>query len=88
MNLNLNEMSNESEVVQGATKSEIQLEGSNAQSQMFVDSQIKLGETSSLSNTPTQLRSLNEIYARSNVNMIEFENYEEATTDNALKKPI
>lgn len=55
---------------------------------MFVDSKTKLGETSSLSNTPTQLRSLSEVYARCNVNMIELENYEEATTDNALKKAM
>lgn len=50
---------------------------------MFVDSQTEFGETTGAINTLVKLRSLNDVYARCNVSMIESKKYEETATDKA-----
>lgn len=55
---------------------------------MFVDSQTEFGKTRSPSSTHVKVRSLNNVYDRCNVNIIEPEKYEEATTNTAWKKAV
>lgn len=55
---------------------------------MFVDSQTEFGESSSPSSTLVKQKTLSDVYARCNVNMIEPKRYEEATIDNAWKKTM